>query len=404
MEKKRPETRARKTFFNCSGKGYPFFLLKGFLAFGTLVLLTSCAALSQSVPAVSESGTLYRTSMMDAAVYTRFRVSPIECTRRYLNVQGVVDGKKADVGPIVRVRIEKNWGPGFDLSRKRAVLPISAVIEKREKGHWSRRTVKGFVEFRDLSACRIRRAAFVPSEDSSVLEPPLWILDVAPPPREFWRPRLVLLNAYRSLLNETISVVGPVPFRTPRQFYHPVSLVNGVVQRKDLLRGVTPPDFSGRLKATLWLKGKDQELRIIGSGNSGLFELRSDHTRGVGVFLPFPKPFYRFPARRYRVALAGSLLVDGPFALEGRLDFDREGQTVSLSGRINEAGAVVSDYQVQVPYRSGDATRFGLPGEVDFSFSFNHRRVDLVMLPDANRRVYWLGALNQYLLGMADPT
>jgi hypothetical protein len=124
----------------------------------------------------------------------------------------------------------------------------------------------------------------------------------------------------------------------------------------------------------------------------------------VGIFLPFPKPFYRFPARKYRLALAGSLLVDGPFALEGRLDFDEEGQTVSLSGRINEAGAVVSDYQVQVPYKTGESSRFGLPGEVDFSFSFNHRRVDLVMLPDANRRVYWLGALNQNLLGVADPT
>ena len=79
-------------------------------------------------------------------------------------------------------------------------------------------------------------------------------------------------------------------------------------------------------------------------------------------------------------------------------------QTVALAGRINEAGSVVSDFQVQVPYNTGESSRFGIPGEVDFSFSFNHRRIDLVMLPDANRRVYWLGALNQNLLGMADPT
>ncbi|MCL4485482.1 MAG: hypothetical protein M1537_03935 [Nitrospirae bacterium] len=391
-------------FLNGFWKRNLHFLRTGILAGGALLFLSSCASFSKSIPTVSEPGTLYRTSMMDAAVYSRLLVSSIECTPRYLNVRGVVEGQKPNSGQILRVRIEKNWGPGFDLSRKRAVLPLSAVIEIRKDDHWSRRTVHGFVEFRDLSACRIRRAAFVPSDDSSVLEPPLWIMDVAPSPRGFWRPRLVILNAYRALLNETISVVGPVPFRTPGHFYHPVSLVNGVVQRKDLLRGVSPPDFSGRLRATLWLKGKDQELKIIGSGNSGLFELRSDHTRGVGIFLPYPKPFYRFPARRYRMALAGSLLVDGPFAFEGRLDFDRAGQTVSLSGRINEAGAVVSDYQAQVPYRIGGATRFALPGEVDFSFSFNHRRVDLVMLPDANRRVYWLGALNQNLLGMADPT
>ncbi len=342
--------------------------------------------------------------MMEAAVYRHLVLTPVECTRRYLNVQGAVTGRGRKAGPALRVRIEKNWPPGFDNSRKTAVLPLSAIIEIRREGHWSRRTVRGFVEFRDLSACRIRRAAFVPSDDASVLEPPLWILDVASPPRDFWVPRLVILNAYRALLNETVSVVGPVPFRTPERFYHPVSLINGVVQRKDLLRGVTPPDFSGNLRASLWLKGKDQELKIIGRGATGLFELRSDHMRGVGIFLPYPQPFYRYPAKNYRIALAGSLLVDGPFALEGRVHFERDGQTVSLVGRINEAGSVVSNFQVQVPYRKGRSSRFGIPGEVDFGFSFNHRRIDLVMFPDANRRLYWLGSLNQNLMGMADPT
>ena len=399
-----PETGKRRTCFFNRAQERLSFLLFGTLSLGLLLLLSSCASLSRTMPAVSDPGSLYRTSMMEAAVYPHLLVSPIECTTRYLNVRAVAMGRGRKSAPVLRIRIEKNWPPGFDLSRKSAVLPLSAIIETRRNNHWSRRTVRGFVEFRDLSACRIRRAAFVPSEDASVLEPPLWILDVAPPPRDFWIPRLVLLNAYRSLLNETISVVGPVPFRTPDHYYHPVSLVNGVVQRKDLLRGVSPPDFFGNLRATLWLKGKDQELKIIGRGDSGLFELRSDHTRGVGIFLPYPKPFYRFPAKSYRMALAGSLLVDGPFALEGRIGFDRASQTVSLAGRINEAGSVVSDFQVQAPYQTGESSRFGIPGEVDFSFSFNHRRIDLVMLPDANRRVYWLGALNQNLLGMADPT
>ena len=399
-----PETGKRRTFSINPAQERLSYLLFGTLAFGLLVLLASCSSLSPTLPSVSEPGSLYRTSMMDAAVYRHLQVSPIECTTRYLNVRAVAVGQGKKSRPSLRLRIEKNWPPGFDLSRKSAVLPLSAIIETRRNGHWSRRTVRGFVEFRDLSACRIRRAAFVPSDDASVLEPPLWILDVAPPPRDFWIPRLVLLNAYRSLLNETISVVGPVPFQTPERFYHPVSLVNGVVQRKDLLRGVSPPDFFGNLRATLWLKGKGQELKIIGRGDSGLFELRSDHTRGVGIFLPYPKPFYRYPAKSYRMALAGSLLVDGPFAFEGKVAFDRPSQTVALAGRINEAGSVVSDFQVQVPYNTGESSRFGIPGEVDFSFSFNHRRIDLVMLPDANRRVYWLGALNQNLLGMADPT
>ncbi len=399
-----PETGKRRTCFFSRAQERLSFLLFGTLSLGLLLLLSSCASLSRTMPAVSDPGSLYRTSMMDAAVYPHLLVSPIECTTRYLNVRAVAMGRGRKAAPVLRIRIEKIWPPGFDLSRKSAVLPLSAIIETRRNNHWSRRTVRGFVEFRDLSACRLRRAAFVPSEDASVLEPPLWILDVAPPPRDFWIPRLVLLNAYRSLLNETISVVGPVPFRTPDHYYHPVSLVNGVVQRKDLLRGVSPPDFFGNLRATLWLKGKDQELKIIGRGDSGLFELRSDHTRGVGIFLPYPKPFYRYPAKSYRMALAGSLLVDGPFALEGRIGFDRASQTVSLAGRINEAGSVVSDFQVQAPYQTGESSRFGIPGEVDFSFSFNHRRIDLVMLPDANRRVYWLGALNQNLLGMADPT
>ena len=369
-----------------------------------VLCLTSCVSIDQNAPTVRERGTLYRSSMMDAAVYQNVDVVPLECTRRYLNVQGVVYGNGEDQPATLRLRIEKNWGPGFDLSRQRVVIPLSGQVDKRSGRHWKTKKVRGFVEFRDLSTCRIRRAVFVPSDDSSVLEPPLWILDVSPPKRDFWVPRLVLINAYRSVVNETISIVGPVPFRTSTQFFHPVSLVNGVIQRADLLRGVSSPDFSGNIRASLWLKGKEEELKIMGNGDTGLFELKSDHTRGVGIFLPYPKPFYQFPANFYRIALSGSLLVDGPFALEGSLSFDRESKLVSLNARINEAGSVVSNFQIQVPYRTGSSSRFGIPGEVDFSFSFNHRRIDLVLLPDANRRIYWLGALNQNLFGLADPT
>ncbi len=369
-----------------------------------LVTLSACASVEVNAPVLKETGTLYRTSMMDAAAYRGITILPTRCTRQSLKIKVDVPGKGPNGRPVLRVRIEKNWSPGFDVSRRGVVLPMSAIVEKRQNDEWSSRKVTGFVEFRDLSTCRIRRAAFVPSEDTSLIEPPLWILDVSPPQREFWVPRMVILTAYRALLNETLSVVGPVLFRTPSRYYHPVFLVNGVVQKSDTLRGVTPPDFSGKIHGTLWLKGDDQELKIIGSGETGLFEVKSDHTLGMGVFLPYPTPFYLFPAKEYRVALAGSLLVDGPFALDGRLSFDREERLVSLKARINEAGSVVGDFQIQVPYHTGKATRFDLPGEVDFSLSFNHRRIDLVMLPDANRRLYWLGSLNQNLFGLADPT
>jgi len=365
--------------------------------------LSSCSSLEQNIPFATETGTLYRTSMMDASSYRALKVIPLECTKRYLSVRGEEAGPRQGKGPELRIRIEKNWPPDFNLDRKRAVIPMNATIEKKEDGAWSSRKVRGFVEFRDLSDCRIRRAAFVPSDDSSVLEPPLWILNVSSRRRPYWVPRLVILTAYRALVNETLTIVGPVPFRTDSRLYHPRSLINGVVQRKDLLRGVTPPDFSGNMSATLWLKGKSQEFKIMGEGDTGLFELRSAHTKGIGVFLPFPEPFYQYPEKAYRFALAGSLLVDGPFAFEGSLLFDQEGQTVLLKGRINEAGSVVPDFQIRVPYRAGEGSVFRVPGEIDFGFSFNHRRISLVLLPDADRKAYWIGAIDQNIFGIADP-
>jgi len=369
-----------------------------------LSFLAGCSSLSHPETIIKDPAVLYRSSMMAASAYRPLVLTPVECTPRYLDIRGEMPGgRRKGSGPL-RIRIQKNWANGMNLSRTGpVVLPLGARISELRNGAWVDRRVRGFVEFRDLSTCRIRRAAFVASDDSSVLEPALWILNVAPPPRDFWVPRIVLLNAYRMVVNETLSIVGPVPYKTSRHFFYPVSLVNGVPQRKDLLRGVTPPDFRGTIDSTLWLKEKDQEFKIKGEGETGLFVLRSRHTTGAGIYLPYPAPFYLYPANSYRVVLAGSLLVDGPFAFEGRVAFDREAQTASLSGRINEAGSLVSDFQVEVPFVKGTRSRFGVPGEVDFSFSFNKRRIDLVMFPDPNRRTMWLGSVNQNLLGMADP-
>ncbi len=351
----------------------------------------------------SETGTLYRTSMMDSDAYRHLNIVINQCNKRYLSITGEKMDAGNNAGPNLRILIERNWPASFDLTRRHAVLPMKATIEKKENGAWTGRKMRGFVEFRDLSVCRIRQAAFVPSEDSSVLEPPLWILNVSPGQRQFWTPRLVILTAYRSLVNEPLSVVGPVPFMSSSSFYYPNVMINGVVQKRDILRGVTPPDFEGNLSSTLWLKGKDQEFKILGEGDTGLFEMRSGHTKGVGVFLPFPRPFYRYPKKSYRFALSGSLLVDGPFAFEGQFSFDTEGQAVLLKGRINEAGSVVPDFQIQVPYRKGEDSYFRIPGEIDFGFSFNHRRISLVLFPDPNRKTYWIGSLNQNILGIADP-
>ena len=353
---------------------------------------------------IRDKGVLYRSSMMEAASYRPVVMTPKECTPRYLDVRGVVPPTRRKGPPALKIRIQKNWTSGVDLSRKGpVVLPLAARISEFRDGDWVEKKVRGFVEFRDLGTCRIRRAAFVASDDPSVLEPALWVLNLAPPSRSRWTPRLLLLNAYRTMVNETISITGPVLFATPQRLYHPVSRINGVLQRKDLLRGVTPPDRFGTIDSTLWLKGKEQEFRIKGEGETGMFVLHSHHTVGAGIFLPYPEPFYFYPNRSYRIALAGSLLVDGPFAFEGRVTFDPEGQTASLSGHINEAGSLVPDFQTEVPFKKGHHSRFGVPGEVDLSFSFNKRRIDLVMFPDPNRRTMWIGSLNQNLLGMADP-
>ncbi|MEC4682904.1 MAG: hypothetical protein VST70_04400 [Nitrospirota bacterium] len=392
-------------FFLWKGTGCfrPRFFLLTALSIACL-LIASCATLDKNAHYPEEPGTLYRTSMMDSMAYRHLTIVSRQCSKRYLSIIGEKNGSGTEEGPVLRIRIERNWPADFDLSRRRAVIPMKALIEKKEEGHWKKRKVRGYVEFRDLSLCRIRRAAFVPSEDSSILEPPLWILNVAPRKKTYWTPRLVILTAYRSLLNETLSIVGPIPFRTSDRFYYPNALINGVVQRKDLLRGVTPPDFYGNISSSLWLKGKGQKFTIMGEGDSGLFEMRSAHTKGVGVFLPYPRTFYRYPKKSYRFALSGSLLVDGPFAVEGSLDFDDDDKSVRLKGRINEAGSVVTDFQIQVPFRKGSASRFGIPGEVDFDFSFNHRRIILVLLPDSNRNTYWIGSLNQNIFGIADPT
>ena len=366
--------------------------------------LASCSTLSQPGSVVSDRGILYRSSMMAASSYHPLVMTPVECTPRYLDVRGEVPSDQKKGRPALKVRINKSWASGMDLSRKGpVVLPLSARISEFKGGDWVEKKVRGFVEFRDLASCRIRRAAFVASDDSSVLEPALWVLNLSPPSRSFWVPRLVLLNAYRTMVNETLSIAGPVPFATPYRLYHPVSRINGVLQRSDLLRGVSPPGHDGTIDSTLWLKGKDQEFRIKGESATGMFILHSHHTVGAGVFLPYPQPFYFYPGKSYRIVMAGSLLVDGPFAFEGRVTFDAEARTASLSGRINEAGSLVPDFQTEVPFTKGKNSRFGVPGEVDFSFSFNKRRIDLVMFPDPNRRTMWIGSLNQNLLGMADP-
>ncbi len=369
-----------------------------------LGFLASCSALSHPETVIRDKGSLYRSSMMEASAYRPVVLTPVECTPRYFDIRGEVLSGRPDGRPSLKLRIRKSWASGVDLSRKGpVVLPLSARISKLQSGTWVEKKVRGFVEFRDLSTCRIRRAAFVASDDPSVLEPALWVINLSPPSRTFWTPRILLLNAYRTVVNETISITGPVLFATPHRLYHPVSRINGVLQRKDLLRGVTPPDRFGTIDSTLWLKGKDQEFRIKGEGTTGMFVLHSHHTVGAGIFLPYPEPFYFYPRRSYRIAVAGSLLVDGPFAFEGKVVFDPEGQTVAISGHINEAGSLVPDFQTEVPFIKGRHSRFGVPGEVDFSFSFNKRRIDLVMFPDPNRRTMWVGSLNQNLLGMADP-
>lgn len=323
------------------------------------------------------------------------------CSDRYLDINFRWPDK-----PYRELEIQAAWSSGFDQNLGEEVLPLSAIY-RRDDGQGNFRTInlKGYVLFRNLATCRINRAVFVPSSDGSVIEPKLFILDG----KDFghqdpWSPRGIIFTGYRTLLNETLSVVGPIPFEEKNQpVRHPLILMNGVSQKNRELRGVSPPDFRGHLVMDLWFRGRPFKIHVVGDGSDGLFVANNPHIVGMGVLLPLVHPPYRFPEKRYRFALGGSLLVDGPVVMEGTIHFSRRTHEFSLMGHMNQAGSILDPFRFFGHYQKGDKTRFGLPGEVDLPMEFNHRSMMLVLLPDSNHRTYWIGSIDQNLFGVMDP-
>ena len=109
-------------------------------------LLASCSALSHPGTVIRDKGILYRSSMMEASAYRPVVMTPVECTPRYLDVRGQVLSRRRKDRPSLKIRIQKSWTSGVDLSRKGpVVLPLSARISVFRSGDWVEKKVRGFV-------------------------------------------------------------------------------------------------------------------------------------------------------------------------------------------------------------------------------------------------------------------
>ncbi len=345
-------------------------------------------------------GDLFSLSMMGSARSGESLLRVRTCSDRYFDAVFHWPGQVSRV-----LEMQSAWPSGFDLNRKEVVLPFSGSYRKKGKEGSRTVTLKGYVLFHDLSACEVERAVFVPSNDASVIEPQLFLLDVRNfGHRDPWSPREIVFTGYRILLNESLSIVGPIPFEEEgMEVQYPAVLFNGVEQQNRELRGVNPPDFDQRLSMDLWFRGKPFQIHVSGDGSDGLFVANNPHIVGMGVLLPKVTPPYRFPEEKYRFALGGGLLVDGPVAMQGTIHFSRQTEEFSLVGHMNQAGSILDPFRFFGHYRKGSQTRFDIPGEIDLPMEFNHRPMTLVLLPDPNKKTYWIGSIDQNLFGVMDP-
>ncbi|MHB8421260.1 MAG: hypothetical protein ACYC9S_00550 [Leptospirales bacterium] len=391
------QSHSKQSVWSC-----PFLL--PILAVGWIVLfsaLSGCSSLSTAPQIPDRKADLFSVSMMGSARSGTGLLKVRTCSNRYLDVLF-----RWPVQPYRELEIQAVWSSGFDQNRGMEVLPLSARY-RSEDGQGNFRTInlKGYVLFHNLATCAIARAVFVPSADGSVIEPKLFILDGKDFGRQDpWSPREIIFTGYRILLNESLTVIGPIPFEGENQpVRRPLLLTNGISQKNRELRGVDPPDFSGHLSMDLWFRGRPFQIHVVGDGSDGLFVASNPHIVGMGVLLPIVRPPYQFPEKRYRFALGGSLLVDGPVVMEGTIHFTRQTKEFSLMGHINQAGSILDPFRFYGHYRKGMLTRFKIPGEVDLPMEFNHRPMTLVLLPDANHGTYWIGSIDQNLFGVMDP-
>ena len=361
----------------------------------------SCQSVKLLPPIPDRTADLTSLSMMSADRSGEGVLQVRTCTPRYLDASF-----HWPKGRLRKLSIQTAWPPGFDQNQGRAIVPFSARYSHPD-GHGGTADVPltGFVLFRDLSTCKIERAVFAATSDPSVIEPSLFILDTGGFGRKGpWVPKTILFTGYRTLLNESVEIIGPVPFMSRGQrVREPVILFNGVSQKNRALRGVDPPDFRNRLSLDLWIQGKPFHLHAKGDGEDGIFVVRNRNVRGLGVLIPRVIPPYHYPDRTYRFALDGGLLVDGPLAMTGEIRFARKTRDFSIDAQMSQAGSVLDRFRYYGHYRTGEETRFRLPGELDLEMEFNHRTMSLVLLPDSNNRTYWVGSVDQNIFGILEP-
>ena len=366
-----------------------------------LFLLDGCQSLAPLPSIPNQPAIVYSVSMMSADRSGEGELKIRRCTPRYMDADFRWKDRKSR-----ELSLQTAWPPGFDHNRGRTLVPLSARYTQSESdGGTHSVPIKGFVLFHDLATCHFERAVFAATSDSSVIEPKLFILDVKGFGRQApWAPRTILFIGYRTLLNESVSIAGPVPFMNrERTTEEPAIMFNGVMQKNRALRGVSPPDLRNRLVMDLWIHGKPFHLHGEGDGENGIFVVRSKNVRGLGVLLPRVPPPYHYPGKKYRFVIGGGLLVDGPVAMQGVIDFSNDTQEYSIKAQMNQAGSILDPFRYFGRYVTGPATRFGLPGEVDMGMEFNHRPMTLILLPDPDNKTYWIGSVDQNIFGIMEP-
>jgi len=344
----------------------------------------------------------YKLSMMSGESIQGLSVTARICSSRYMDIR-----VKWPVGANEsrEIRIDKVWPAGGVHNELSKDLSLHATLQVRSPEGKRQINLRGIVRFSNLSVCQMQSAVLVASSDDSVVEPPIYFLMVdSSLHKDPWAPRVIIYTGYKERLNEFFTVVGPIPFQSSTNTpVNPVVLENGVPIPQADLRGATSTGIDGRLQMQLWLKSRHTHISVSGNGDEGIFFSTNPHMKGVGILLPATHPLAIYPLERYHFVLGGGLLVEGPLGIDGVIRFDREAGLFELNGHVNQAGSVIGGFRTNGRFETGSRSRFKLAGEIDLSFNFNHQIIKLAMFPGRDGKTYWIGGLNENLLGMAIP-
>ena len=379
-----------------------FMKIKGWMVLISLFSASGCGVFVPPQIHTRLPAEAYKLSMMSGNSFQNLSVTAKTCSSRYMGIR-----VKWRVGPNEKqeIRIKKVWGAGAAHDELAKDLSLHATLVVHSPEGIRRVALRGIVRFSNLSACQMQSAVLVASADDSVVEPSIYFLMVnSSLHKDPWAPRIILYSGYKERLNEFFTIVGPIPFQSSlTAAMNPVVLVNGVPLPKAGLRGVTSTGLDGRIKMRLWLKSQHRPINISGNGDEGIFFSTNSYMKGVGILLPLTHPVAHYPLKRYSFVLGGGLLVEGPLGIDGVIRFDRKAGLFELNGHVNQAGSVIGAFRTNGRFQKGVRSRFGLDGEVDLSFDFNHQIIKLAMFPGRDEKTYWIGSLNENLLGIAIP-